>query len=104
MSNMSYCRFENTYRDLVDCQEALDELGNSYSIQCQMKAKTKELEAAHAADDVDLVDKLGCEVDDLRDQLGALSESEHQYAVQLLLLCQEMVDQFDPDDIIAEDG
>lgn len=21
MANMSYCRFENTYRDLVDCQE-----------------------------------------------------------------------------------
>jgi len=23
MSNMSYCRFENTYRDLVDCYENL---------------------------------------------------------------------------------
>jgi hypothetical protein len=27
MSNMSYCRFENTYRDLLDCFEALDEIG-----------------------------------------------------------------------------
>lgn len=26
MSNMSYCRFENTARDLDDCQEALEEL------------------------------------------------------------------------------
>ena len=25
MSNMSYCRFENTYRDLLDCQSALEE-------------------------------------------------------------------------------
>jgi hypothetical protein len=25
MSNMSYCRFENTYSDLVDCYEALGE-------------------------------------------------------------------------------
>jgi len=24
MSNMSYCRFENTWKDLVDCREALD--------------------------------------------------------------------------------
>lgn len=24
MSNMSYCRFENTYRDLADCQFALE--------------------------------------------------------------------------------
>lgn len=23
MSNMSYCRFENTYNDLLDCQENL---------------------------------------------------------------------------------
>lgn len=23
MSNMSYCRFENTYRDLEDCLDAL---------------------------------------------------------------------------------
>ena len=25
MSNMSYCRFENTYRDLQDCIEHLDD-------------------------------------------------------------------------------
>ncbi len=24
MANMSYCRFENTYRDLCDCFDALD--------------------------------------------------------------------------------
>jgi hypothetical protein len=24
MGNMSYCRLENTYRDLQDCKEALD--------------------------------------------------------------------------------
>ena len=32
MANMSYCRFENTYRDLADCVEALEtreELSNS---------------------------------------------------------------------------
>lgn len=23
MANMSYCRFENTYRDLVDCKESM---------------------------------------------------------------------------------
>jgi hypothetical protein len=27
MPNMSYCRFENTLRDLQDCKEALDEQG-----------------------------------------------------------------------------
>jgi len=34
MANMSYCRFENTYSDLVDCNDALsdeslDELSES---------------------------------------------------------------------------
>jgi hypothetical protein len=28
MSNMSYCRFENTYHDLMDCLEALEESGD----------------------------------------------------------------------------
>lgn len=27
MSNMSYCRFENTYNDLLECFEALQEDG-----------------------------------------------------------------------------
>ena len=27
MGNMSYCRFENTYRDLADCYDALTEEG-----------------------------------------------------------------------------
>ena len=27
MANMSYCRFENTFHDLEDCQEALFENG-----------------------------------------------------------------------------
>lgn len=26
MSNMSYCRFENTQRDLQDCREAIEEM------------------------------------------------------------------------------
>jgi hypothetical protein len=28
MSNMSYCRFQNTYQDLLDCMEALEECGD----------------------------------------------------------------------------
>ena len=26
MANMSYCRFENTYSDLLDCKQALDDV------------------------------------------------------------------------------
>lgn len=31
MSNMSYCRFRNTSRDLIDCKEALEALLNGSS-------------------------------------------------------------------------
>lgn len=30
---MSYCRFENTVIDLIDCKEALDELGSRAIIE-----------------------------------------------------------------------
>lgn len=29
MANMSYCRFENTYKDLIDCYDALREAGGA---------------------------------------------------------------------------
>ena len=29
MANMSYCRFQNTLKDLRDCAEALDEIGDN---------------------------------------------------------------------------
>lgn len=29
MSNMSYCRFQNTVKDLRDCQDALDDIGDN---------------------------------------------------------------------------
>lgn len=31
MANMSYCRFENTSRDLADCYENMDAEGLSYA-------------------------------------------------------------------------
>lgn len=33
MANMSYCRFENTYHDLKDCYEALNEAGSLESLE-----------------------------------------------------------------------
>lgn len=29
MSNMSYCRFQNTLKDLRDCADALEEIGDN---------------------------------------------------------------------------
>lgn len=47
MSNMSYCRFQNTLRDLIDCLDAL----------CDIDGNLSELskEEARAADNLILV-------------------------------------------------
>ena len=38
MGNMSYCRFENTLRDLLDCEEHFeDELDNDYEIEARKR-------------------------------------------------------------------
>jgi len=51
MANMSYCRFENTYRDLSDCAEEMRE--NPY---------------------------------------GKVSESEHNYRMELIILCKQILE------------
>jgi hypothetical protein len=37
MANMSYCRFENTYRDLVDCLQALNDSGVDSLSDCELQ-------------------------------------------------------------------
>ena len=43
MSNMSYCRFENTYNDLRDCAEALADIGDLSEIETKYKNKLLDL-------------------------------------------------------------
>jgi glutathione peroxidase-family protein len=35
MGNMSYCRFENTYKDLQECYEALQDEGGVEGIEAE---------------------------------------------------------------------
>lgn len=46
MSNMSYCRFRNTLKDLLDCQEALDNMSRS-KLRELMEEDPEEGRAAH---------------------------------------------------------
>ena len=50
MSNMSYCRFENTARDLSDCRGALEELlsgeGGDAGMDGDLPLSDRELRAA----------------------------------------------------------
>jgi hypothetical protein len=43
MPNMSYCMFQNTYRDLMDCYESLEEGGKKFSEE-EMEAYCDMLE------------------------------------------------------------
>ena len=48
MSNMSYCRFENTSRDLRDCVEAMHQLIDNNGVDEYGEALSKtELNAMH---------------------------------------------------------
>ena len=58
MPNMSYCRFENTYRDLMDCYHNINE---------------------------------------------DLSKSEHKYREGLIKLCQDILDEYDPNFFTEEE-
>ena len=46
MANMSYCRFENTSRDLRDCVEALEELADDLAFGEGRTLSTTERQAA----------------------------------------------------------
>lgn len=43
MSNMSYCRFENTLPDLQDCEEALQDLSSLAELSESERRYAKEL-------------------------------------------------------------
>jgi len=59
MANMSYCRFHNTYGDLYDCKDALEnflngdyeEIANADEIRCARKLIEMCGEIASYADD-----------------------------------------------------
>lgn len=61
MANMSYCRFENTARDLSDCAEHIIEpLSSSYE---------KEGRESLVAQCIDILKFLGCEIHGTNDVL-----------------------------------
>lgn len=53
MSNMSYCRFENTYHDLKDCYDNMDDSDLS-EIETKYRARLVELCATIAEEYDDL--------------------------------------------------
>jgi len=62
MANMSYCRFENTYRDLRDCFRDMSET-----------------------------------------DFYELSETEQEYRNKIVVMCKQIAEQFEEEEIIEED-
>jgi len=57
MSNMSYCRFQNTSSDLRDCEDALSEISSLDELSAEEKRAAQTLlkcckRLAEAADDL----------------------------------------------------
>ncbi len=123
MSNMSYCRFENTLGDLQDCRDALDNMQEHRHDVARLKEVKSEFDmktacfeeikdcvytdaestkAAYRDDLEDEIDDLCGEMDDLSEDISALSQYEYPAARNLLELCQEIADTFDEDDLIEE--
>jgi hypothetical protein len=71
MGNMSYCRFENTYKDLLDCQEALSE--HDGIAGCRKKAN--EYERPYVANLVALCKEI---VDEFGDELEEIEKGSDQ--------------------------
>ena len=45
MSNMSYCKFRNTYNDLSDCAERWDEIPDKEMDEDELKARKQLINA-----------------------------------------------------------
>lgn len=57
MSNMSYCRFQNTVLDLIDCMENDEGHGDNLSYE-ENKARERLIETM-----IEYLENLGCNVD-----------------------------------------
>jgi len=59
MANMSYCRFENTYHDLKDCYEALNEADSLESLEQTVNEYEKKFIQKLVELCKDIVDEFG---------------------------------------------
>ena len=64
MGNMSYCRFENTYEDLEDCYNALQEEGGVKGIEEEANQYEKPYIRKLIELCKDIVEEFGDEEDD----------------------------------------
>ncbi len=88
MSNMSYCRFENTASDLADCCEALGGMiEGTEEIPSRSELKAMMRLVAQAAQLIELVNQvlpMEADVDDVVDELQNLADGPLEQALREL--------------------
>lgn len=70
MANMAYCRFENTYKDLIDCYEALQNSEIESLSESEKKYAIKLIKMCRDVSDefLDEADDFSDEADDFSDE------------------------------------
>ena len=111
MSNMSYCRFHNTELDLIDCNDALEEMADNFHGRVRIRDLNLRLEGlknidpindAHVEQIQEDIDAVETQIDDWKDQCRMLSDEEYDAAKRLLLLCATIAETFSEDDLAKE--
>lgn len=108
MSNMSYCRFQNTLSDLQDCYNAMQETTTDKSDINHLNRLEKDLAAAKSrlkdpkvkkretGDIENEIENLEDEIEDIRNEIEdeKLSHEEEHAKKQLIELCQQIADEY----------
>ena len=80
MPNMSYCRFENTYNDLIDCLDNInDEAGNERDERYRIRL------IKLIADNMDLIN-------DLKDIEPEYQQSQHDMYIHVMITIEQYID------------
>lgn len=96
MSNMSYCRFNNTLSDLLDCQEALEAYQHetlSPTAYEKIEAEIDELDSGKV--DANGLDRLRDLCDDIKNHdENDIVGKEKEKAIELIRLCKTIADEY----------
>ena len=94
--NMSYCRFENTLRDLQDCKDAMDEMRAIDPDELsRMKQQVEDFDNKEFLSSAEL-DKMHelCDIIKEADEYE-LSDSEQSAKDRMIILCKVIVDEME---------
>lgn len=97
MSNMSYCRFQNTLTDLRDCSDALNDLEEQDGLKARRDFQAERIGVLEAKEEVTELEEVELEslIEIFNEESDeVLSEEEERAMKWLVQLCKEIADQY----------